>query len=158
MKKIAKTTNLNESTFAMYNGAGDPTLTGTQHNVQGSFPGYVYSVLGFNDTLQQKKNKPSTEYYIHPGCTVSGVGFNNPNKRYTGLVNRIFKDESGNIICLYVQAFSVEDLRKPNKEPKSTSEIVTVRVDDNLELKISKSEEQKGLHTTAPSYTTNITR
>ena len=158
MKKIAKSKNINEAHYAMAGGAGDPTLAGAQYNVQGSFPGYVYSVLGFTDALQQKATKQTAEYYIHPGCIVSGVGYNNPNKRYTGLLNRIFKDESGNIVCLYVQAFEIEDLTKPNEKPKSTSQIVTVRVDDKLELKIPKSEEQKGLHVTTPTYTTNIAR
>ena len=140
MKKIAKINKLNEMQFGVAGGAGDPTLAGTQYNVQGSYPGYVYTVLGFNDNLQQKPNNPSNDYYIHPGSRIRGVGFNNPNKKYTGIVNRIVKDENGEIICLYVIA-------------EKTSKMVTVRADDNLELLINKDTDQKGgIHTISATH------
>lgn len=140
MKKIAKPNKLNEMQFGVAGGAGDPTLAGTQYNVQGSYPGYVYSVLGFNDALQQKPNNPSNEYYIHPGSRVRGAGFNNPDKRYTGIVNRIVKNENGEIICLYIIA-------------EKTSKMVTIRADENLELLINKDNDQRGgIHTISPTH------
>ena len=99
--------------------------------------GYMY--------LLQKKNQPPHEYYIHPGCLVRGVGFNNPDKKYTGRVNRIVKNENGEIICLYILT-------------EKNSTMVTIKADDNLELLIKKSDEQKGIHTIAPSYNTTIAR
>lgn len=140
MKKIAKINKLNEMQFGVAGGAGDPTLAGTQYNVQGSYPGYVYTVLGFNDNLQQKPNNPSNEYYIHPGSRVTGVGLNNPDKRYTGNVISINRNENGEIICLCILA-------------EKTSKIVTIRADENLELKIPKDNEQKGgIHTISPTH------
>lgn len=144
MKKIA-TTHINENSFAVAGGAGDPTLASSSYMVQGTFPGYTYQILGFNDKLQQKPNKTSNEYYIHPGCLVRGVGFNNPNKTYTGRVNRIVKNEMGEVVCLYILS-------------QKTSKMVTVRADGNLELLIQKSEDQKGVHTPSPSYNLNIGR
>jgi hypothetical protein len=143
MKK--KSTEINENALAIAGGIGDPTLASTSHMVQGSFPGYTYQVLGFNDTLQQKPNKPSNEYYIHPGCLVRGVGVNNPKKKYTGRVNRIVKDEKGVVVCLYILS-------------QKNCKMVTIQADDNLELLIHKEEDQKGIYTSTPQYNMNIGR
>lgn len=144
MKKIS-TTKVNESHFAVSGGMADTTFGQPSHMVQGSFPGYTYTVLGFNDSLQQKPNEPSNEYYIHPGCLVRGSGFNNPDKTYTGKVNRIVKNEAGEIICLYILTVK-------------NSKMVTIRADENLELLIQKGTDQKGLHNFATQQNMNISR
>jgi hypothetical protein len=132
-----KRRSINESTlisagYGFPNGAGmDNTLSPASYNVQGKQPGYIYSILPMTDTLQQKPNKIEHEYYIHPGCTVRGVGFNNKDKHYTGIVNRIVKNEKGEVVCLYVQSFK-------------TAKLVAVRVDDNLELILPKDVDQYG--------------
>lgn len=112
-------------------GGFDNTLSPASYTVQGKQPGYVYHMMNFNDTLQQPVNKTNDEYYIHPGCTVRGRGFNNGDKTYTGVVNRIVKNEKGEVVCLYVQSFK-------------TAKIVAVRVDDNLELLLPKNVDQYG--------------
>ena len=145
MKKIADTTKLNENNIAITGGMADTGFANPSHMVQGSFPGYTYTVLGFNDSLQQKPNKPSHEYYIHPGCLVRGVGFNNPDKTYTGHVNRIVKNEAGEIVCLYILV-------------TKTSKMVTIRADENLELLIQKAQEQKGKVTFGAERNMNISR
>lgn len=120
--KIRK--KLNESSFGAFGGGVDPTIGGASYNVQGKGPGYVYSILPFNNSLQQKTNVHKEEYYIYPGCMVRGVGYNNPELHYTGIVNRIVKDSSGQIRFLYI---------KTNK----TNRFVTIRADENLELVLS---------------------
>ena len=144
MKKISKT-HINENVFAMSGGSGDPTLSSTSYIVQGNFPGYTYQILGFNDILQQKPNKPSHEYYIHPGCMVRGAGFNNPDKRYTGKVNRIVKNSDGEVICLYILT-------------TKNSKMVSIRADENLELLINKADDQNGIEKFSPSYNLSIGR
>ena len=80
---MVKRRSINESTlisggYGFVGGGGyDNTLSPASYNVQGKQPGYVYSILPMTDTLQQKPNKIEHEYYIHPGCTVRGVGYNN---------------------------------------------------------------------------------
>ena len=56
---------------------------------------------------------------------VRGVGYNNPDKHYTGKVYRIVKDIKGEIIALYILS-------------SKTSKFVTIRADDNLELLLPK--------------------
>jgi hypothetical protein len=112
-------------------GGFDNTLSPASYTVQGKQPGYVYHMMTFNDTLQQPINKTNNEYYIHPGSTVRGRGYNHGDKTYTGVVNRIVKNEKGEVVCLYVQSFK-------------TSKIVAVRVDDNLELLLPKNVDQYG--------------
>ena len=80
---MKKRRSINESTlisggYGFVGGGGyDNTLSPASYNVQGKQPGYIYSILPMTDTLQQKPNKIEHQYYIHPGCTVRGVGFNN---------------------------------------------------------------------------------
>ena len=102
------------------NEAADPTLGGVSYNVQGN-PGYVYKIMNLTHDLEQKPNQESHEYYIYPGCTVRGVGVNNKELHYTGVVNRIVKDADGAIRYLYIRC------------PK-TNRMVTILADDNLEL------------------------
>lgn len=124
-------------------GGYDNTMSPASYMVQGPTPGYTYNMLAFNDTLQQPKNKLSGEYYIHPGCTVRGAGYNNPDKTYTGVVNRIVKNGKGEVVCLYIQAFK-------------TAKLVAIRADDNLELLIPKSVNQYGGHKLSPSTNLDI--
>lgn len=146
---MEKRRNINEALVAgaMFGlpGGYDNTMSPASYMVQGPFPGYTYNMLAFNDTLQQKKNKPSNEYYIHPGCTVRGVGFNNPNKTYTGVVNRIVKNGKSEVICLYIQTFK-------------NAKIVAIRPDDNLELLIPKGVAQYGGYRLSPSSNLDISR
>lgn len=121
MKKITTHNKLNESVFGLAGGGVDNTVGGASYMVQGKGPGYVYSILPFNDTLQQKTNKPCDDYYIYPGCKVRGVGVNNPDKHYTGIVNRIVKDSDGAIRFIYIKTLK-------------TNRFVTIAADDNLEL------------------------
>lgn len=88
-----------------YGGYGgiDPTAGAVSYTVQGPSPGYVYSVMPLNNTLQQKANPISRDYYIHPGCTVRGYGLHNPDKRYTGQVYRIVKDSDGAVKFVYIK-------------------------------------------------------
>lgn len=116
---------LNENWFTGgYLGPGlgsDWTLTPASYTVQGSATGYVYSLHTFDDTLQQKPNPRSDEYYIYPGCMVRGVGYNHSDKHYTGTVMSILKNGKGEIIALKILA-------------KKTSTPVHIRADENLEL------------------------
>lgn len=118
---MKKTKPINESTFGMYGGGLDNTASAATYTVQGKSPGYVYSILPFNDTLQQKVNQATDDYYIYPGCTVRGVGVNNPDKHYTGIVNRIVKDENGEIKFIYIKTLK-------------TNRFVTILANDELEL------------------------
>lgn len=112
---------LNESMYGMLGGGFDNTMSSASYTVQGKGPGYVYRILPFNSSLQQKPNRVTNDYYIYPGCTVRGVGVNNPDKHYTGIVNRIVKDSTGAIRFIYIKTLK-------------TNRFVTVAADDNLEL------------------------
>ena len=150
-KNKMKRRSINESTlisggYGFVGGGGyDNTLSPASYNVQGRQSGYVYSVLPMTDVLQQKPNEMEHEYYIHPGCTVRGVGYNNKDKHYTGIVNRIVKDENGEIVCLYIQSFK-------------TAKLVAIRADDNLELILPQELEQYGGHNLAASNNLDIQR
>ena len=137
---------VNESYFGVMGGGADNTLGPTSYSVQGKGPGYVYSILPFNNDLQQKCNIPTNDYYIYPGCKVRGTGYNNPDKYYTGIVNRIVKDSSGHIKFIYIKTIK-------------TNRFVTINADDNLELilntpKIDNSKFKN--HNFSPSYNVNI--
>ena len=150
-KNKKKRRSINESTLIsggygfVGGGVYDNTLSPASYNVQGRQPGYVYSVLPMTDVLQQKPNEMEYEYYIHPGCTVRGVGYNNRDKHYTGIVNRIVKDENGEIVCLYIQSLK-------------TAKLVAIRADDNLELILPQELEQYGGHNLAASNNLDIQR
>ena len=118
-----KITAINENSFGAFGGISDPT-TGVSYNVQGRGPGYVYSILPFNNSLQQKTNDPGNEYYIYPGCLVRGAGYNNPKLFYTGIVNRIVKDGNGEVKFIYIKTLK-------------TNRFVSISADDNLELIIN---------------------
>ena len=118
-----KITAINENSFGAFGGIADPTM-GVSYNVQGRGPGYVYSILPFNNSLQQKTNDPGNEYYIYPGCLVRGVGYNNPKLFYTGIVNRIVKDSNGEVKFIYIKTLK-------------TNRFVSISADDNLELIIN---------------------
>ena len=138
--------SLSESFFGggMIGGGFDNTLSPASYNVQGPDPGYTYQMLAFNDTLQQKPNRPDYQYYIHPGSLVRGVGCNNPDKHYTGVVQSIIKDYSGNVICLRILS-------------RKTSKIVSIKADDNLELLIPKTSMQTGNYLSAAQHNISIT-
>lgn len=118
-----KITAINENSFGAFGGGLDPTM-GASYNVQGRGPGYVYSILPFNNSLQQKVNDPGNEYYIYPGCLVRGAGYNNPKLFYTGIVNRIVKDCNGEVKFIYIKTLK-------------TNRFVSISADDNLELIIN---------------------
>ena len=118
-----KITAINENSFGAFGGIADPTM-GVSYNVQGRGPGYVYSILPFNNSLQQKTNDPGNEYYIYPGCLVRGAGYNNPKWFYTGIVNRIVKDSNGEVKFIYIKTLK-------------TNRFVSISADDNLELIIN---------------------
>ena len=146
---MKKRRNLNEALVAgaMYGlpGGYDNTMSPASYMVQGPFPGYTYNMLAFNDTLQQKTNKLKDEYYIHPGCKVRGVGFNNPDRTYTGTVQRIVKNGKSEVICLYIM--TVKNAR-----------IVAIRADDNLELLLPKESGQYGGYKLTPSTNLDISK
>ena len=125
------------------NEGADPTLGGVSYNVQGT-PGYVYQILNLNHSLEQKTNNKEDFHYIYPGCKVRGVGANNKDLHYTGIVNRIVKNENGEIQYIYIRCL------KNNK-------MVTILADDNLELLLNNKEEQlsgRGFQI-SPSYNVN---
>ena len=125
------------------NEGADPTLGGVSYNVQGT-PGYVYKIMNLNHDLEQKPNQESHEYYIYPGCKVRGVGVNNKDLHYTGIVNRIVKNADGEIEYIYIRC------------PK-TNKMVTILEDDNLELILNNKEPERKepeFHIT-PSYNVN---
>ena len=139
---MEKTEKINENWFSGgYLGPGlgmDWTMSPASYTVQGSNTGYVYSLRTFDDSLQQKTNKYKDEYYIYPGCMVRGVGYNNPDKHYTGKVYRIIKNGKGEIIGLYILS-------------SKTSKFVSIRADENLELLLPKETDQYGLFNPTPS-------
>lgn len=108
------------------NEIADPTLGGVSSMVQKN-PGYVYKVMSLNHDLEQKVNQKKEEHYIHPGCRVRGVGFNNPKLHFTGRVQRIVKNSNGEIE--YIQILV-----------EKTSKIVKIRADENLELLINRGD------------------
>ena len=137
---MAKRQSINEMMFfnGGYAGPGmDYTLSPASYTVQGTNTGYVYSLRGFDDSLQQKPNKPSNEYYIYPGCMVRGAGYNNPDKTYTGRVYRIYRNGKGEIIAIYILS-------------TKTGKYVTIRVDDNLELLIPNAPKPVGAYNPTP--------
>ena len=143
---MKKTYKINESMFGGIGGGADNTLGPTSYSVQGKGPGYVYSILPFNDDLQQKTNKATQDYYIYPGCKVRGTGYNNPDKYYTGIVNRIVKDSDGVIRFIYIKTIK-------------TNRFVTINADDTLELVINgpkKDDPKFKEHNFSPSYNINI--
>jgi len=139
---------INENWFSGgYMGPGlgmDWTLSPASYTVQGSGTGYVYALRTFDDSLQQKPNEPSFEYYIHPGDMVEGVGYNNPDKIYRGRVYRIVKGPNGEIVYLYILS-------------SKTSKFVSIRPDDNLTLLIPKTPDQSGMFYPASSQNVEIT-
>ena len=140
--KVVKRRSINEALvpgglFGLPGGF-DNTLSPASYTVQGKQPGYVYHMMAFNDTLQQKPNKVEYEYYIHPGSTVRGRGFNHGDTTYTGIVNRIVKNSNGEVVCLYIQSFK-------------TAKLVAIKADENLELLLPKDIEQYGGYRLAPS-------
>ena len=110
--KYTKLQSLNEG--------ADPTIGGVSYTVQG-MPGYVYAILPLSHNLEQKPTPQDDSYYIYPGCTVTGVGANNPDKHFTGQVVRIVKNGDGQIQYLYIKT-------------KKTNKMVTIRADKNLKL------------------------
>lgn len=134
---------LNESVFAGNIAGMDTTLGPVSYNVQGSQPGYVYRILPLTNNLQQKGTPISNEYYIYPGCKVRGKGFNNPNKHFTGIVQRIVKDSNGEIVCLYIRSLK-------------TNKFVTITPDD-IELIIPPQPEPLGDKTNyIPGISNNV--
>ena len=129
---MRKRRKLNENWFAggnMSSPGMDWGMSPATYMVQGGQTGYTYAIRGLDDTLQQKPNTPPREYYIHPGCSVSGVGINNPDKKYSGKVYRILKDVDGSIIGLYILSFK-------------TSKFVSIRADEYLTLLIAKAPDE----------------
>lgn len=125
----------------MFGPGADYSMSPASFMVQGSTTGYSYAIRGFDRSLEQKPNQPSDEYYIHPGCAVKGVGFNNPNKEYSGKVYRILKTGSGEIYALYILTFK-------------DSKFVSIRADENLELLLPKDEST--LLNYAPASSNNL--
>lgn len=144
---MSKRRSLNENWFSGgYMGPGlgmDWTLSPASYTVQGSGTGYVYSLKTFDDTLQQKPNKVTNDYYIYPGCMVRGVGFNNPDKHYTGKVYRILKNGKGEVIGLYILC-------------TKNSRFVSIQADDNLELLLPKEQQPMGMYHPLPSDDLNL--
>lgn len=138
---MKKTNPVNESTFGMYGGGLDNTASAATYTVQGRNPGYTYSILPFNNSLQQKVNKLTNDYYIYPGCMVRGVGVNNPDKHYTGIVNRIVKDSNGEIRFIYIKTVK-------------TNRFVTILANDELELILHQSTQDNSKYN---KYSTNFT-
>ena len=112
------------------NEMADPTVGGVSYTVQG-MPGYRYAILPLSHDLEQEKTPQKEEYYIHPGCTVRGVGVNNPDKHFTGQVVRIVKNGNGEIEYIYIKTIK-------------TNKLVTIRADKDLKLiPYTKKEEQR---------------
>ena len=125
-------------------GGYDNTMSPASYMVQGPTPGYTYNMLAFNDTLQQPKNKVENKQTIHPGRMVRGVGYNNPDKKYTGIVHRILKSGDGKkAIGLYIQTLK-------------NAKMVTIRADKNLELLVPENVPQYGGHRLSPSTNLDI--
>ena len=120
------------------NEMADPTIGGVSYTVQGT-PGYVYAILPLSHNLEQSPTPQDDSYYIYPGCTVTGVGANNPDKHFTGQVMRIVKNGNGEIQYLYIKTLK-------------TNRFVTIRADKNLKLMTyNKSPEN-----VPPPYTMSI--
>ncbi len=102
------------------NEMADPTIGGVSYTVQGT-PGYIYAILPLSHNLEQRLTPQDDSYYIYPGCTVTGVGANNPDKHFTGQVVRIVKNGNGEVQFLYIKT-------------QKTNRLVTIRADKNLKL------------------------
>lgn len=102
------------------NEMADPTVGGVSYTVQG-MPGYTYAILPLTHNLEQDMTPQKEEYYIHPGCTVTGVGANNPEKHFTGQVVRIVKNSNGEIQYIYIKT-------------QKTNRLVTILADEHLKL------------------------
>jgi hypothetical protein len=142
--KFIKSEALNENAlYGAMGGGFDSTLFPTSYGVQGqNGPGYVYRVLTPDDSLQQKPNKVDDRFYIHSGSKVRGVGVNNPDLYYTGMVYRIVKNSDGTVSHLIIKT-------------DRTNKFVTVRADDNLELIVNTPEP---IETNFKMYTSNNMR
>ena len=144
---MSKRRSLNENWFSGgYMGPGlgmDWTLSPASYTVHGSGTGYLYSFTPFDDTLQQKPNKVTNYYYIYPIYMVRGVGFNNPDKHYTGKVYRILKNGKGEVIGLYILC-------------TKNSRFVSIQADDNLELLLPKEQQPIGMNLPLPSDDLNL--
>ena len=84
------------------NEAMDATM-GVSNMVQGNGYGYVYRILPFNKNLEQKVNQVTDDYYIYPGCMVTGKGYFDESKKYTGLVMSVRKNANGEVQVVYVK-------------------------------------------------------
>ena len=118
----------------------DPTLGagGASYLVQG-VPGYTYAILPLSHDLEQRATPQEESYYIHPGCTVTGVGANNPDKHFTGQVVRVVKNSNGEIQYIYIKT-------------QKTNRLVTILADEHLRLiPFNKPEHQK-----EPPFTMNV--
>ena len=74
---------------------------------------------------------------------VRGVGFNNPDKHYTGKVYRILKNGNGEVIELYILC-------------TKNSRFVSIQADDNLELLLPKDQAPVGEYRPLPSDDMNL--
>ena len=144
-KKHINEGSLVAGVLGMVGGGFDNTVSPASFNVQGKQPGYIYSIHDLNDTLQQPKNPTPREYYIYPGCTVRGRGYNYGDKTYTGVVNRIVKNGKGEVVCLYIQSLK-------------TAKLVTIRADENLELILPKTPYQYTTHRVATEENIDISQ
>jgi len=139
--KVKKKKNkLNEEVFGSgILGVGyDNTLSAASYTVQGKNPGYTYQMLPLSTDLQQKPNEVDNRTYIHPGSWVRGVGVNNPDKHFSGVVSRIVRNGDGSVACLYIKTFS-------------TNRMVSILADENLTLIVNKDDMDAGINTFIPS-------
>lgn len=75
----------------------DPTMAASGM-VQGNGYGYVYRILPFNKSLEQKPNDNDDERYIHVGCTVAGYELGDVEHtlpKITGRVIAIIRSQEG---------------------------------------------------------------
>ena len=91
------------------NEAMDATMSAS-NLVQGNGYGYVYRILRFNRSLEQQVNPITDDYYIYPGCMVTGRGFFDKDKKFTGLVMSIRKDSDGKVQVVYIKTVKTNRL------------------------------------------------
>lgn len=58
---------------------------------------FQYEVIGINKYLEQKGNNLTSDRYVNVGSLVSGYGYFDNSKEYTGIIKELHKKENGEI-------------------------------------------------------------
>lgn len=93
---------INVRKFKKLNEAMDATM-GASNMVQGNGYGYVYRILPFNRSLEQKGTPQDDSSYIHVGREVKGKNMDS-GKEFRGTLMRILKNHKGEIFSAWIMS------------------------------------------------------